>query len=74
MAFDEAREQVRLSFLALLLAVGFLLCYNQLGAPGAGDIWKLALQDGYIVTLYRDESLLIHSVYEKLLGESKEKK
>ncbi len=53
--------------------VGFLLCYSQLNAPGASDIWKLALQDGYALTLFRDESIPIHSVYEKILGESKAK-
>lgn len=53
--------------------VGFLLCYSQLNAPGASDIWKLALQDGYALTLYRDETLPIHSVYEKILSDSKTK-
>lgn len=53
--------------------VGFLLCYSQLSAPGASDIWKLALQDGYALTLYRDEILPIHSVFEKILGDSKNK-
>ena len=53
--------------------VGFLLCHSQLSAPGASDIWKLALQDGYALTLFRDESIPIHSVYEKILGESKAK-
>ena len=52
-------------------AVGFMMCYTQLGAPGAGDMWKLALQDGYALILFRDESLPVHAVYEKLLGDSK---
>jgi len=55
------------------ILLSFLLCYNQLGSPGASDLWKQALQDGYVVTLYRDEHLLIHSVYEKLLGDAREK-
>jgi len=53
--------------------VGFLLCYSQLNAHGASDIWKLALQDGYTLTLFRDESIPIHAVYEKILGDSKTK-
>lgn len=53
--------------------VSFLLCYNQLSAPGASDIWKLALQDGYALSLFRDETLPVHAIYEKLLGDSKNK-
>lgn len=59
--------------LSLLPKVGFMLCYSQLGAPGASDIWKLVLQDGYVLTLHRDESLLVHSVFEKVLQDSRNK-
>ena len=53
--------------------VGFLVCPHQLGAEGATDLWKLALQDGYVLSLFRDEYLLIHSVFEKFLQELKTK-
>lgn len=55
------------------VTVSFLLCYSQLGTQGASDIWKLALQDGYALSLFRDEVLPVHSVFEKVLGESKSK-
>ena len=55
--------------------VGFLLCYSQLSSyPGASDLWKLALYDGFYLTLCRDEAIIIHSVFEKLLSDSKDKK
>ena len=56
-----------------VFTVSFLLCYNQLGNQGASDIWKLALQDGYALSLYRDEVLPVHAIFEKVLAESKTK-
>ena len=57
------------------LSVGFLLCYNQLSLfPEASDLWKLALYDGFYLTLCRDETIPVHSVFEKLLSDSKDKK
>lgn len=60
-------------FYLYYVTVSFLLCYSQLGTQGASDIWKLALQDGYALSLFRDEVLPVHSVFEKVLGESKSK-
>lgn len=60
-------------FYLCYVTVSFLLCYSQLGTQGASDIWKLALQDGYALSLFRDEVLPVHSVFEKVLGESKNK-
>ena len=57
----------------IFTTVSFLLCYNQLGTQGASDIWKLALHDGYALSLYRDEVLPVHTIYEKVLSESKSK-
>ena len=59
--------------LCSIFVVGFLVCPHQLGAEGATDLWKLALQDGYVLSLFRDEYLLIHSVFEKFLQELKTK-
>ncbi len=55
------------------LLVGFLVCPHQLGAEGAAELWKLALQDGYVLTIIRDEYILIHSVFEKQLQDLKTK-
>ena len=55
--------------------VGMLLCPSQLTSyPGASDLWKLALYDGFSLTLCRDEAISVHSVFEKLLSDSKDKK
>lgn len=53
--------------------VGFLLCPFSIGYDYAIDLWRLALQDGYVLTLYRDEHLLIHSVFERHLLDLKTK-
>jgi NCK-associated protein 1 len=53
---------------------GFVLCYNQLSLfPGASDLWKLALYDGFQLTLCRDEAIPVHGIFEKLLSDSKDK-
>ena len=58
-----------------LSSVGFLLCHSQLSSyPGASDLWKLALYDGFYLTLCRDEAIAVHGVFEKLLSDSKDKK
>ena len=53
--------------LCFIFVVGFLVCPHQLGAEGATDLWKLALQDGYVLSLFRDEYLLIHLLYSALV-------
>ena len=35
--------------------------------PGKTDIWKMALQDGYCMTLFRDEVLVYHKEISSLL-------
>lgn len=56
-------------------AVGFLLCSSQLTSyPGASDLWKLALYDGFYLSLCRDEAIAVHAIFEKLLSDSKDKK
>lgn len=40
---------------------GLMLCYQRLSEPQVWDLWKIALQSGYIVQLCRDEVLHIHS-------------
>ena len=56
-----------------------MLCPSQLSAqPGGLDIWKLALQDGYCIRLYRDEIIMVHkefsAVFENMKGYSKRKR
>lgn len=47
--------------------VGYTLCHQQLAMPGVTDIWKIALQDGYCVTLFRDEVIMYHKEFQNLL-------
>ena len=53
----------------LLLApiVGYTLCHQQLAMPGVTDMWKVALQDGYCITLFRDEVIMFHKEFQNLL-------
>jgi len=41
--------------------VGLMLCHQYLQEAQTYDLWKMALQSGYIVQLCRDEVLHIHS-------------
>ena len=47
--------------------VGYTLCHQQLAMPGVTDIWKVALQDGYCVQLFRDEVIMFHKEFQNLL-------
>jgi len=35
--------------------------------PGVTDMWKVALQDGYCITLFRDEIIMFHKEFQNLL-------
>ena len=35
--------------------------------PGVTDMWKVALQDGYCITLFRDEVIMFHKEFQNLL-------
>ena len=44
-----------------------MLCPSQLTAqPGALDIWKLALQDGFCIQLFRDEVFMVHREFSTI--------
>ncbi|XP_052216371.1 membrane-associated protein Hem-like isoform X3 [Dreissena polymorpha] len=57
---------------------GLMLCYQSLQEADIYDLWKTALQSGYIVQLCRDEVLHIHSYvlhfFEGLKGQSMSKR
>lgn len=46
---------------------GYTLCHQQLAMPGVTDMWKIALQDGYCITLFRDEIIMFHKEFHNLL-------
>ena len=57
-----------------LYVVGFLLCPSQLNNAGATDLWKQALQDGFVILLIRDEVFFIFGAFDGILSGSKDKK
>ena len=59
---------------SLLCLVGFLLCPSQLSNQGATDLWKQALQDGFVIPLIRDEVFFIFGAFDGILSGSKDKK
>ncbi|XP_059172093.1 nck-associated protein 1-like [Physella acuta] len=54
---------------------GFMLCYQGLAEPDIADLWKSAFQAGFVVTLFRNETLQIHSFaisfLESIKGQNK---
>ena len=42
-------------------AVGFTLCHQFLAQPVAVNLWTSALQSGWVLPLFRDEVIHIHS-------------
>ena len=45
-----------------MFPVGLTLCHQSLGgtAPELSELWRQALLNGYVMTLCRDEVLLLH--------------
>ena len=54
-------------FLFIATIVGYTLCHQQLPMPGVIDMWKIALQDGYCITLFHDEIIMFHKEFQNLL-------
>ena len=59
---------------SLQYLVGFLLCPSQLSNQGATDLWKQALQDGFVIPLIRDKVFFIFGAFDGILSSSKDKK
>lgn len=60
-------EYLSLDRMQKWILFGYTLCHQQLAMPGVTDIWKIALQDGYCVTLFRDEVIMYHKEFQNLL-------
>ena len=43
--------------------VCYCLCYNHIGDPGAAEVWKAALTDGFCLSLCRDEVYMVHKEF-----------
>jgi NCK-associated protein 1 len=54
------------------IIVGLTLCNQQLQTPQLSELWRQALQMSFVITLCRDEVLLIHNfIMDGLKGSSK---
>jgi len=49
------------NFLPCFFAVGFLLCHQALAQEQPARLWAGALESGWVVGLFRDEVIHIHS-------------
>lgn len=63
----DCHKELCMIFFFFCSIVGYTLCHQQLAMPGVTDIWKIALQDGYCVTLFRDEVIMYHKEFQNLL-------
>lgn len=73
-----ACEYLPLSTMHKWIIFCYCLCYNHINDPGAIDVWKTALNDGFCVSLCRDEAYMVHkefhSFFDNLKGQSKRAK
>lgn len=53
-------EYLSLDTIERWIIIGFCLIHQQLTAPDAYELWKQALQSGYVLSLHRDEVLHSH--------------
>ncbi|KAJ7380999.1 Nck-associated protein 1 [Desmophyllum pertusum] len=60
-------EYLSLETIQKWILFGYTLCHQQLAMPGVTDMWKIALQDGYCITLFRDEVIMYHKEFQNLL-------
>ena len=53
------------------IVFGFMVCHNSLTNKNAGTLWTMALQSGWIMTLFRDEVIYIHKEIQTFFGSIK---
>ncbi|KAG1685800.1 Membrane-associated protein Hem [Nymphon striatum] len=68
-------EYLSLDTMERWVIFGFMLSHQYLNQPHAFDLWRQALQSGWVITLFRDEVLHIHSYiqsyFESIKGYNK---
>ncbi|EDO45022.1 predicted protein [Nematostella vectensis] len=62
-----AVEYLEVSVIQRWIMFGYTMCHQQLAMPGITDIWKMALQDGFCITLFRDEIFMFHKEFHNML-------
>ena len=50
------------------IVFGFIVCHTHLTNPNASELWTMALQSGWIMTLFRDEVIYIHKSDQESLN------
>ncbi|XP_053823412.1 nck-associated protein 1-like isoform X3 [Vidua chalybeata] len=66
-----ACEYLSLEVMERWIILGFLVCPGALAAPPCQELWRQALRGSLVVTLVRDEAIVVHKVTEELLGGQK---
>ena len=54
-------EYLSLATIEHWIVFGFAVCHSSLTQPTANELWGLALQSGWVMMLFRDEVIYIHS-------------
>jgi NCK-associated protein 1 len=68
-------EYLSLDTMTKWIVLGFMVIPNQLGQwQGSVEMWKHAMIDGYVMTLFRDEVIQVHQAYEMVFNRSKREK
>lgn len=57
--------------LCLSFVVGFLLCHHKLGSDQGHKMWISALENSWVIALFRDEVIYIHSYIQTLFDSMK---
>uniref|UniRef100_A0A7M5XEU7 Nck-associated protein 1-like n=1 Tax=Clytia hemisphaerica TaxID=252671 RepID=A0A7M5XEU7_9CNID len=72
-------EYLSMETMTKWILFAYTLCPSQITAvSNAGEVWKMCLQDGFCMTLFRDEVLYIHkelqTLFESIKGQNKRTK
>ena len=59
-ANSEPCEYLSLLQIEHWIVLGFIVCHTSLTNPNAIKLWTMALQSGWVFTLFRDEVIFIH--------------
>ena len=60
---DQHEKARILWFIFSQFPVSYCLCYNHINDPGAIEVWKAALSDGFCLSLCRDEVYMVHKEF-----------
>ncbi|XP_062504745.1 nck-associated protein 1-like [Corticium candelabrum] len=68
-------EYLSVDIMTKWIILGFLAVPGQLGSfQGSIELWRHAMGDGYVITLFRDEIIQVHQAFELIFKGSKREK